>query len=78
MTRAISVRNECNWQDEDYELNYYADHEGQATGTRFGEPDTIAPRQEADPGRYVPHGYDFWIHVKCVNNPDAPRGPVPD
>ena len=77
MTRAISVRNESNWQDEDYELTYYADHEGQATATRFSSPDTIAPRREADPGRYVPHGRDFWIHVRCVDNPDAPHEAVP-
>ena len=78
MTRSLEIKNSSNFQAEDYELTYYADHGGQPTGTQFGAPDTIAPRQEADPGRYVPHGQDFWIHVRCVDNPDAPHEAIPD
>lgn len=77
MTRSIEMTNRCNFQDEDYELTYYADHEGKPTSTQFGDPRIVPPGASTQPTVVVPHGKDFWVHVRCVENPDAPKEPVP-
>ena len=66
MTRSLEVKNRSNAPDELYELDYFADNEGELTNTRYGDTRTIAPEETAQPHVHVPSWADFWIRVRCA------------